>query len=478
MNNLRYLATIIVLFTAGCQTCETPTFTRQPDTADPWNTNYLIDADPSAVTDADLHARTALLTTHYWDYCQVNGMIATPTRSDPSLPDPDRWERGGDNCLFTGQALAAFSLQYKVEHSDAALEAVQNSLRGLYLLSHVTSASGAIVRTIIPSSLAAQFGWPDDFSSRDPEFLGTGPALTDPFTGAPIEPHHYYSRSTKDQMTGVVIGLAAVWALTDGYETDPAVPATHHAGLAKIRAVAKTTATDVYNHLKLYDWNIRNENGKNDTNADYVDGLLRAGLLASLVHMGDASLQADYDESVDRHMDLANVTRVGDQFNNFQQYFAHNLRASRAFAVWVLEGPGSDKGEQMASYVEKNLWAFVRGHKNGWFAFLRTATAPADTEARDEGLFSLRSLSLKPIRLWSSPYFGQEQKPNLVEVVLGCHRNFVLDPHLRKPEDYSTWQKEPWDVGSGSKWDEEGLSDTTGLDFLLAYWLARYTGSL
>lgn len=467
-----------VLLLAGCQTCQEPSFDRRPDTADPWNTNYLIDADPSTVTDADLHARAASLTVHYWDYCQVNGMLSPPWRTDPSLALPDCWQRGGDNCLFTGQALAAWSLRYKVSHSDEALETVQNALRGLYLLSHVTGTPGVIVRTIIPESKADKFGWPGDFSSRDPRFLGTGPALTDPFTGAPVEPHHYYSRSTKDQMTGVVIGLAAVWALTDGYETDPAVPASHHAGIAKIREVAKTTATDVYNHLKAYGWNIRDENGENDTSADYVDGLLRAGLLASLVHMGDASLQADYDKEVDKFIDLSNITRVSDRFNNYQQYFAYNLRASRAFAIWILEGPESDKGKQMANYVEENLWVFTKGHKNGWFALLRAAMTPSDIEARDEGVYSLRSLSLKPVRMWSSPFIGQEQKPTLLDIVLGCHRNFVIDPHLRKPEDYSTWQKEPWDPGKGDDWDKEGRGDASGLDFLLAYWLGRFIGAL
>jgi hypothetical protein len=472
---LRYVICLLVLLSAGCQTCESPTFTRKPDTSDPWNTNYLIDADPESVSIADLSSRAIVLGEHYWDYSQVDGVLWPAWRTDPGLDNPDRWINGGDSGIYTGTALAAFAFEYGTVKSPEALERVAETLRGVYLLTHASGTPGVLQRNAAPISRGAEFGWPgEQWASRDQDFINQGPPLTDPYSGVPLGSYIYYSRATKDQLTGMVLGLCATWSILDPDDAPPGLQAR----VVPVRTLAKWISDAIYDHLKLHNWNIRDENGKNDTNADHVDLLLRAAILGLQVHTGNTALQEEYDKEFEKHIDLANVLAIGDRFNNFQQYYAHNLRASRSLSIWLLEGAGSDKGQKVASYIRTNLWKFVKGHKSAWFAFLRAATKPSDTEAIAEGIYSLKSLSLKPIRMWSSPYHGQEQKPNLAEVTLDCHRNAVVDPHLRKPEDYSTWQKEPWDVGSGEKWDKEGRGDSSGLDFLLAYWLARYTGSL
>lgn len=471
---IRYILCLLVTFAAGCHTCQPPTFTRRPDTGDPWNTNYLIDADPTSVSIADLGSHANTLDAHYWTYSQVNGVLWPAWRTDPALPNPDRWINGGDSGIYTGQALAMFAFKYGALKTPQSLEQVAETLRGLYLLTHATGTPGVIQRNAAPMSLAAKFGYPgEQWASRDQRFIDQGPVLNDPYTGAPIGSYIYYTRGTKDQLTGMVLGLAAVWSALDPDTAPPALKPR----VIQVRALAKQISDAIYAHLLLHDWRIRDENGKNDTSADYVDQLLRAVVLGLQVHMGNASAQADYDKEFDHFIDLSNTLAYADRFANFQQYFAHNLRTSRALAIWLLEGPTSPKGKDAESYMAKNVWRFTRGHRAAWFAFTRAAMTPADTAARTEGIYSLKSLSLKPIRMWSSPYVGQEQKPNLVESLI-CHRSHVVDPHLRKPEDYSTWQKEPWDVGKGDDWDKEGLGDSSGLDFMLAYWLARYTGSL
>ena len=81
---MRYTLGLLVLVMAGCKTCEPPTFVRKPDSTDPWNTNYLLDEDPGTVTIPELHARADVLMTHYWDYCQVDGVIWPAWRTDPT----------------------------------------------------------------------------------------------------------------------------------------------------------------------------------------------------------------------------------------------------------------------------------------------------------------------------------------------------------------------------------------------------------
>jgi hypothetical protein len=462
---------LVILLMAGCQICKTPTYVRKPDSPDAWNTNYLLDADPTTVSTSDLHARASTLDTHYWQYSQVEGVLWPAWRSDPALTNPDRWINGGDSGIYTGQALAAFCFKYATLKTPAALENVAETLRGLFLLTHGSGTPGVVQRNALLTSRAAEFGFP--WLGRDPRFVNTGPVLNDPYGGGPIGPYSYYSRGTKDQLTGMILGLATTWSLLDPDDTPPALLPR----VVQVRALAKRIAEALHSHLNAHEWWIRDENGKNDTGADYVDHLLRACVLGLVVNMGNTGFQEEYDKTFDGFIDLTNTLAYGDRFSNYSQYYAHNLRTSRALTLWLLEGANSTKGQSIAGYMQRNVWRFVKGHRSAWFAFVRAAFQPADTAAISEGLYSLRSLSLKPIRMWSSPYHGQKQAPNLIASQI-CISRYILDPHLRKPEDYTTWQKRPWDVGSGEDWDKEGLGDSSGLDYMLPYWMGRFFGLL
>lgn len=465
----RSLLCFALVTLAGCQICETPTFKRPVATGEVWDTTWLIDADPSGVTITDLEDRSLRLDAHYWTYAQVNGVLWPPHRTEAGLDNPDRWVNGGDSGIYTGTALAAFAFRYKAERSNIALARVRDTLRGVYILTHASGTPGVIQRNSFPSNQAGKFGYPGGPWVRRTErgFVHSGPILDDPFGGPQIPSQTYYTRATKDQLTGIVLGLSAVWAVIGMDE----VPLDHLEEAIAISRVVALTTRDIYKHLTRYDWKIRDEHGKNDTNSDYVNNLLRTSLLALVAKTGVAPVQREYDEEFDEFINYSNTLAYVDQFANFNQYYAHNLRASRALSIWLLEGPESDKGKKMAQYIEDNLWKFVEGQKNAWFCFTRAVTTE-DADAVKEGVYSLKSLSLKPIRMWSSPYFGQEQRPNILASLV-CARNYVVDPHLRKPTRYTTWQKEPWDTGGGDDWDKEGLGDTTGLDFLLAYWLGK-----
>jgi hypothetical protein len=48
-----------------------------------------------------------------------------------------------------------------------------------------------------------------------------------------------------------------------------------------------------------------------------------------------------------------------------------------------------------------------------------------------------------------------------------------VDPALRKPTSYFTWQKEPWDVGEANT---KGADEDIGLSLAAPYWLWRWVG--
>jgi hypothetical protein len=127
--------------------------------------------------------------------------------------------------------------------------------------------------------------------------------------------------------------------------------------------------------------------------------------------------------------------------------------------------------DRIISYYRNNVWKFTKDHQSAWFSFIANVMLPEEVDAAD-GLRSLKALSLRPIRQWHSPYYGQSQAPSLWAVTNNHTKNFVLPPHLRKPTDYFTWTKKPWDAGLGP--DVNALKDRTTLDYLLPYWLGKH----
>lgn len=468
----RFFLALMPLMLAGC-VCNTPEYDRPDPTGEPWDTSYLLDLDPDDVTRTDLGNHAVNLNTRYWAYHQDQGVVWPGRRSDPALDNPDIHSRGGDSGLFTGQALAAYSFRYMAEPLDGQLQDVLTSVRGMYILTHATGTPGVICRQAFPSDRPAEFSYPDAWKSRIEEgFVDTGPAIVAPFGDPGPQSYTYYTRATKDQMTGVVLGLAAAWRALNPLTVPPA----HKARAIEGRRVVSEVVEAVHAHLVAHGWNIRDERGLNDTSADHVDGLLRTGVLALMTYAVDSRAVDEYSYEFDRSMQSAYLSSFIDRFNNYQQYFAYNLRSSRSLAIWLLEGSGSAKSKRLMDYYRDNVWSYVRGHRVAYFAFIQASFDPSDSAAAEEGQYSLKSLSLKPVRMWSSPYYGQEHHPGLLDVLLNCTAPYVVDPHLRKPTEYSAWEKRPWDVGKSLT--KVAVEDTTGIDYLIAYWLARWRNHL
>jgi hypothetical protein len=426
-------------------------------------TDALLLADVASVTTTGLLQRAAEVAEHYWQRSQADGVAFEPVRSDPALAEPDGYGKGGDAALFSGYALAAFSLQAAHTRDDVALHRALASLRGVYYLTHV-AGRGVIARCAFPSANALSWNYPRRWRSRlsvDRAFVGhtpepiPGPPLLHPLD-TPFPPSTYYTRGTKDQLTGLLFGLSVAWHVLGDH---PAARAT----IAEI-------VHDLYEHLVAFDWYIRDANGKNATNADFVTGLLRTQLLALYRHTsGDPKIQELYEDeyTTGGYRNTLNV------FNNATEYFAHNLRAARFFSTWLLSTDEERKTELAEGFLD-NVWEHVEDHQSPWFSSLAAAMTPGRKGALG-AQNALASLSFRPFRLWPSPYAGQAyEPPGYLCALFGGTQAFVLPPHLRKPVDNFLDSKPPWRVGRRVK--TPPLGDTLGLDFLLPYWLARYFG--
>jgi len=430
--------------------------------------------DPSVVTLQQLHDHVDVVEEHYQKYSQVAGIIWQPTRSNVSLPNPDRYGSGGDSCLFTGHKFAADVYRYRVTGKTEDLDRALQSLRGLYILTHITGTPGVIARCAFPADQPEKWNYPDFWQSRIARgFVSTSPAgILDPFTGNFFPEMTYYTRATKDQLTGLLHGLGVGWAYLQSANPGDATKIT----LAR-QTIADITE-DVYNQLRAHNFRIRDENGKNDTNADDVDGLLKLQLLSvyketvAFTNPGRAArIMGKYEDQFGWGFFTLEDLPPIYQFNNYSQYYAWNLRHLRGYTVYILESDSINKAT-IQEWFSKRLWIHVSGHVNAKFIYIYNAVTENNKKLDTAG-FAMRSLLLKPLRDTASPLAGDERKPSVLQVLIKDWDRFVLAPHLRKPTGYSTWQKEPWDVGHGTP-GELGTGDGSGIDYLLPYWMARF----
>lgn len=90
-------------------------------------------------------------------------------------------------------------------------------------------------------------------------------------------------------------------------------------------------------------------------------------------------------------------------------YYAYNLRFARSFTVHLLE-TDLQRRDTVVDYMQKHVWCYVQDHRNTHFIFLY-AVASGDLSRLDEAGRSLRELSLRPLRNWSSPLHGEDHYP-------------------------------------------------------------------
>lgn len=470
-NKLFLIGTLaLLLFSTGCVT--------------PHSTQSLYSAIPKSaiqeISPQQLEKHAEVLEKHYQQYNQVEGISWQSTRSDSQLAHPDRYGSGGDSCLFTGYKLASDAFRYQSTGRAEDLAYLLQSLRGLYILTHVTGTPGALARCAFPSDRAEQWGYPSSWSRRDPRFVHTKnlsvPSLSD--SAPTVVRMTYYTRATRDQLSGLIFGLAVAWHGLSRDKTASSLAGKSPKEEGARRLVATITQA-IFDHLQNHDFRIRDENGFNDTFADKVSGLLLVQLLAlykETVQLSQpeksAEVRALYEASFDDG--FFNLADYFHRFTNYQQYYAWNLRYLRGFSIFILEDD-DDRKTRIRDWFQFRLWAFTSGHLNSQFIFIYLVIQPgADASSLKDGVFALKSLSLKTMRASQSPLAGDERKPGFFQVLVGDWDRFVIPPHLRKPTSYSTWQKEPWDTGKRN--NGQSFDDATGLDYLLSYWLARCYG--
>jgi hypothetical protein len=415
-------------------------------------------AHPNDVTLEDLKERALGLQSIIEKRHQREGLLFPlnceihPTHLEYTL------SRGGDIALYSGTYLAGLVFRYLCEPESKNLLAIAEMVEGLHKITHIGGKKGFPVRFALPLEEAISAGmvvaadyeqapWYHIYykNSERPEYgylqnLVVGQntdACMKSLVGQKLTPFQryyqdqfYYTRTTRDQLTGIVLGLALTI-----HSFEPHFLQKHKISLSEedqawVEAILQSSceiALDLFFYLHSHEWHIHDPLAKKPgTSADGVTGILKLSvqMLARRALMN--TLPQEYRKKTldrdslsledrayfhwwDKHYfalrsyqtemlppgltDLEGMVGLGTSAQWYPltfNYYAWNLRTDRIFTILLLDDIHPDfaqvcpiswpnstlekeqvnrRNRQWFFFWENFIWKNVACHSNIWFTY-------------------------------------------------------------------------------------------------------------
>lgn len=144
----------------------------------------------------------------------------------------------------------------------------------MHILTHISGTPGVLVRCAFPAARAAEWRYPEAWEERiEDGYVYESSAnvqdIGDPAASYPVM--IYYSRATRDQLTGILYGIGVALA-----ELDPSDYSGEMAlDVIEVRDILQEVIRAVWSRLKSTGFVIRDQEGKTGTTASLVTGLLQ-----------------------------------------------------------------------------------------------------------------------------------------------------------------------------------------------------------
>ena len=452
---------------------------------------WLLEVDPTTLSGKELFNKAVELESDYQKFHQSHGIIWTASYENVDDKIPTSYSAVADNALFTGFYLAAATYRFMVTNKEQDLDKILQTLRGIHILTHISGIPGVLARNAFPAEMAKNWKYPEGWRARiERGFVyksASGvPDILNPDAFYP--PMIFYARATRDQLSGILFGLAITIANLRKQELQQLSQLRRK--IEECQKISAEIGTVVYNRLKSNRYKIRDHLGLTGTTASRVSGLLKLQLLAlykEILKDKGNWYSHEYKEFMIKYRESFHQSILFNGRTNFLQplfggYYAWNLRMARAFSIWILEDD-PERRQKIVAFTRKRIWKFVRYHENSHFNFLFYAMNPEDQSKLFEGVLSLKRFYFRPMRSWNSPCILSEKDPchesrkgpSVIRQLLRMDKAYVIPAHLRKFSRFFIWQKDPFKVGDR---DEKNLGNqrSPGLSYLLPYWMGRYYG--
>ncbi len=311
--------------------------------------------EPVAVEHADL------LYTHH----VADGIVFVA--NTPVGSASPRYASDADNAIFTGLALAAAAYRYGVTGEAVDLAAVDTLLDGIHRLAHAHGIPGVLARSSFAREGAwARFGYgPDRTTPADNQWrkrIAKGQVYE-------RDGWVWYTKATRDQLTGVLFGLAVTHVVVD----EPPIR-------ERVREITAALAR----RLRESDGSLVDHEGRTGTNAHRIDAPLELAL-AALEHATTNASSAPPTSAFFQQVGLRTA-----YYNRWlMRTFVFHLHLMNAHTLLLLRDHHAEHAE-VRRWHDK-LWSFVTADENPQFAALHHAATGAPPSADSLGHLERRS---------------------------------------------------------------------------------------
>lgn len=347
------------------------------------------------------------------------------------------YTRCGDSALWTGHYLAAEAFRYNVTRSPEALELVVRALNGIRSLVDVTGTD-LLARCLVPIASPHAAGM-----MREEAHHGI-------YTGSIGQLGYFWVGNTsRDQYSGAFFGLAAAYDLVED---------------AAVRASVRELTGRLLGFLMRNNWVVAMPDGRIST---VFWG--RSDQQLSFLQVGRRADPERFERTYKSHA-LAYAWSVMlpislEVLDDHTSYFKFNLDAINLFNLIRLEDNSLFGRWYTSAY--NILRRTTDDHGNAYFNMIDRALKGPD-EARDAQTRILLDEWLhRPLR---DPFV------DLRGVLPACgeDRACAPIPVLQRVRTDFLWQRSPFLLYGGG----EGNIETSGIDYILPYWMGRYYGTV
>ncbi|HYL35665.1 MAG TPA: hypothetical protein VEV17_07125 [Bryobacteraceae bacterium] len=358
------------------------------------------------------------------------GTILDPVYAAPDSDQIVGYTRCGDSAIWTGHYLAAEAFRYKVTQSPDAFSNIQKAIAGIKSLADVTGTN-LMARCIVYA---------------DSPFAA-GIASEEAHNGIHMaSPWFWVGNTSRDQYSGVIFGLAVAYDMVDDAATKSSI---------------SDLVTRLVRFLTGHNWSVVMPDGNSSTSfltrPDQILAFVQVGR-----HVNPHQFNFYYDEQRIFLGDTGIVLiPTGVDVTSNDSYFKFNLDYINFYNLVRLESSSTNAIYEKAYSIVRN---HTTGHQNAFFDSIDRALEGPDA-ARDAEMPALLDQWLqRPSR---DPYVDLT---NMVPVC-GSEACDPIPVPLRIPTDF-LWQRDPFQLTGGS----QGTIETSGIDYILPYWMGRYYG--
>jgi uncharacterized protein (TIGR03437 family) len=345
------------------------------------------------------------------------GTLLDPIYASPDSDQIVGYTRCGDSALWTGAYLAAESFRYNVTRSPEALDNVRSAFAALKGLSDITG-DNQLARCIVLANSPFAAGIAREESANQIIYN---------------QPWFWVGNTSRDQIVGAFFGLGVAYDLVDD--------ATLKQGISDL-------VTRLIGYISRHQWSPN----------DDITTTFRVrpeGLQMLLEVARHVNPSIDVSGPI---LSLPIDTGVTVDVQSTSSYFKFDLDYMSLYHLVRFQNNGDNRG------AYQTLRSYTAGHQNAFFNMIDRGLRGADP-ARDAETRSLLD------QLLARPRRDVYSDLSTRVAVCGSEACRPIPVQLRTPATF-LWEVSPFQLKGGGS----GVIESSGVDYLLPYWMARYYG--